>query len=122
MYAFEYFPDVKFLISASKRSCGKVMFLHVSVILFTVGGGSMIPLPLRDQTPMGPEPPYKEHGTRHEVTLYPTPGTPKAGGTHPTGLLSDQICFFDLQIINYFLWAGWEWGDGGWVGVAIVEE
>ena len=27
-----------FIITACKRSCGKVMFLHVSVILFTGGG------------------------------------------------------------------------------------
>ena len=31
------------IITARKRSCGKVMFLHLSVILFTEGGGVMMP-------------------------------------------------------------------------------
>ena len=37
------------VITARKRSCGKVLFLHLSVILFT-GGGVMMSL-LRQHTP-----------------------------------------------------------------------
>ena len=61
---------------------------------------------LWDHTPSGTRTPWKEHGTRQEVTLYPqkehgtrqevTSSPPvratKAGSMHPTGMLS--CCFF----------------------------
>ena len=65
-----------------KRSCGKIMFLHVSVILST-GGGVWQP-PSR-QTPFRADP-------------SPQPDTPPemataADGTHPTGIHSCYIYF-----------------------------
>ena len=40
-----------------QRSCGKVMFLHVSVILFTGRGGSLSGRPPRTETTPGQRPP-----------------------------------------------------------------
>ena len=45
-------------ITARKRSCGKVMFLHVSVILFTAGGGVVC----HKHPPLGRQPPCTVHG------------------------------------------------------------
>ena len=76
----------KRFITARKRSCGKVMFLHLSVILFTGGvstsgcGGCLplvpggLPLGLGGYTPRADTPPV-------EITI-------EAGGTHPTGMHS----------------------------------
>ena len=55
------------------------------VCLFS-GRGSTIP-PLGPDLPLGPDF-QKEHGTRQEVTPYPLHRTTKAGGLHPTGILS----------------------------------
>ena len=72
-----------------QRSCGKVMFLHLSIILFT---GGCLPYP----SPLGQTPPpvqcmlgYGQH----------------TGGTHSTGMqscLSGPLCFvgFTMQLPN----------------------
>ena len=52
--------------SARQRSCGKVMFSQVFVC---PPGGCHTPLEADHR------PPWKEHGTRQEVTLYPLEGT-----------------------------------------------
>ena len=39
-YHWSLFTVINYIFTARKRSCGKVMFLQVSVILFTGGGGS----------------------------------------------------------------------------------
>ena len=79
-----------------QRSWGKVMFLHVSVILFTGGGGlpqcmlGYRPDPLgtrhpqdqtpQDQTPLGPDPPP------HPGAVHAGRYGQQAGGTHPIGM------------------------------------
>ena len=63
-----------FIITARKRSCGKVMFLHLSVILFTGGGVS--------QHAMG--------GGVHPLGRHPPETATEARVTHPTGMHS---CF-----------------------------
>ena len=61
-----------------QRSSGKVMFLHVSVILFTLGSGR--------QTP----PPADKHPRQADT---PSPWTATAAdGTHPTGMHSCKKC------------------------------
>ena len=65
-------------IYSPQRSCSKVMFLHLSVILFT-GGVSV-----QGSLCQGDPPPA------HAVQL-------RAGGTHPTGMLS---CI--LYFLRYF--------------------
>ena len=102
---------------AHKRSCGKVMFLHLSVTL-SGGGRVKCHIPPGPDPHLGPDTPFgtKHHplgptpsGTRpplwdqtgsdimplperpwtkQEVTSYPQ--TTKVGSTHPTGMLS---CF-----------------------------
>ena len=52
------------------------LFLHMSVIL--LGGRGVVPFPL------GLDTPWKEHGTRQEVTSYPTPVLISSGG-HRSG-------------------------------------
>ena len=104
-----------------QRSCGKVMFLHLSVILSTGGGrGSATHTPWAD-TPLGrhPLPP----GQTPSLGRHPWPDTPwayiplvthppgqkppgqcmlgygqQAGGTHPTGMQSWYKLFQTLKV------------------------
>ena len=72
---------------ASQRSCGKVMFLHLSLILFTgglclgegglcPGGGSVQGWSLSGGISV------------HGVSARETPVQLRAGGVHPTGMHS----------------------------------
>ena len=67
----------RFIFTACKRSCKKVMLLHVFVC-----PQGVVPYPPRDQIPLpGIRPPWKEHGTRQEVTgsdIIPPP-PPESG-------------------------------------------
>ena len=63
----------------SQRSCGKIMFLYVSLILFTWGRG------LCQRDPLGQRPPLTE--TPHRDI----PRKVTSGGTHSTGMHS---CLF----------------------------
>ena len=94
-----------------QRNWGKVMFLHLSVILFTGGGlphcmlGYTPPPQNQRQAPPRPEagtaPPRPQEGTPEEQTPPPRDQAPpsavhagryrqQAGGTHPTGMQSCQ--------------------------------
>ena len=91
-----------------QRSWGEVMFLHMSVILFTGVGGwgvDQMQAPPRDQRqapPPRPEaPPWEQTPPQYQgqAPSPPGPGTPtlhagrygqRAGGMHPTGM---QSCF-----------------------------
>ena len=53
------------IITARKRSCRKVMFLHLAVMLLTVWGGGSTILPW-DQTPLGPDPPGGSHDDKRK--------------------------------------------------------
>ena len=71
-------------------TCGKVMFLHVSVILTTGGGvwqaGTSHPHPRADTRPWA--------GTPSPGRQTPPPGTATAtDGKHPTGMHSCYTCF-----------------------------
>ena len=87
--AFNYRPQ---------RSCGKVMFLHLSVILFTGGMCGQTP---NGQTPSwadtpGQTPPLDRHPPQADTPLGRHP--PKemataADGMHPTGMHSCLICY-----------------------------
>ena len=63
--------------------CHKVMFLHVSVILF--GGGSVSS---GGSASVGESAHKGGAASRGGWADTPAPGTRKAGGTHPTGILS----------------------------------
>ena len=107
-----------------QRSWGKVMFLHVSAILFTGGGVCLSscwdtlsqtrhppgpdtspdqnPPPPKEQTPCGTRPPKAVHGGRYGQ---------QAGGTHPTGMhtcftifvqLSDYVKYMTIIYTNLF--------------------
>ena len=74
------------VITARKRSCGKVMFSQVCIILSTewvetVPLPGTIPLPQDHIFPTGANPP---------------PPTTKAAGKHPTGVLS---CYHILNVL-----------------------
>ena len=70
-----------------KRSCGKVMFLHQSVILSTGGGGVSVFLHLSVIL-------FKEGSLSGRVYQGdPPPVRLRAGGTHPTGMHSCSSCF-----------------------------
>ena len=79
------------IYTARKQSCGKVMFLQVSVILFT--GGCL--LPERVPAPGGVPGPG---GCLVLGGLVEIPGTATAaGGTHPTGMHScSEYIYFKL--------------------------
>ena len=73
-----------------QRSCGMVMFLHLSVILST-GGGLCV-----WQTPPGQTPPAGRHplgrhppwANTHLEQSHPPETATAADGTHPTGMHS----------------------------------
>ena len=72
-----------------QRSWGKVVFLHVSVILFTGRGVCLSAcwdtiLPPGPGTPPGADPPEAVHAGRYGQ---------QAGGTHPTGM---HTCYYYL--------------------------
>ena len=77
-------------ISARKRSCGKVMFLHLSVILFMggilcPGGVSVWQVSVRVEG----ESLSKGWSLSRGVSVMETPPySGRAGGTHPTGMHS----------------------------------
>ena len=71
----------------SQRCCGKVMFLHLSVILFT-GGICHTP---RADTPHGETPPRQTPPIQYMLGYGQ-----QAGGTHPTGM---QSCLNVLILI-----------------------
>ena len=74
----------KFIITTYKRSCGKVMFLHLSVILFTGRGlcpGGLCPGGSLSRGSLLQRPP--RYGGR-------------VGGTHPTGMHSYLFIYFLL--------------------------
>ena len=80
-----------------QRSWGKVMFLHVSEILFTGGGSAPLHAGIHRSSaepeaappgadPLGPDtPPSAVHAGRYGQ---------QAGSTHPTGM---QSCFYHPQ-------------------------
>ena len=96
----------KLYIYRPQRSWGKVMFLHVSVILFTGGGSAPLhagihtPWDQRQAPPQSWHPPGPEAGTPPRVDTpqdqrQAPPSTVHAGrygqqvrGTHPTGMQS----------------------------------
>ena len=71
------------IFTARKRSCGKVMFLHLSISYSVHGGGGSLydvtSLSDRD-TPLGRHPP-------EQTTPHPETAT-AADGTYPTGMHS----------------------------------
>ena len=74
-----------------QRSCGKVMFLHLSVILSTEGVWQILPWA---NAPLG-RPPQRQTPPLGDIP----PGTATAvDGTHPTGMqyLFTQISLVDL--------------------------
>ena len=95
------------IFTARKRSCGRVMFLHLSVSL-SVHGGCLalglgcvvmgpegVPLGLGVYTPWSHTPLVTPLWSHTPPGLRPRTQTPththygqKAGGTHPTGMLS----------------------------------
>ena len=78
----------KRFITARKRSCGKVMFLHLSVILLTGGGGSVY-LWVWGGLPLVPGGlPLGRGGYTPRADTSPVEMTIEAGGTHPTGMHS----------------------------------
>ena len=96
------------LVTARKRSCEKVMFLHESVNLFT---GRVTP-------PPAPYPPPWNHAPSRDHTS-PLPRTQKAGGTHPTRMLAcwlNSCCndnfLTDSSEVRTFWFYRWM---GGWV-------
>ena len=80
-----------------QRSCGKVMFLHLSVILST--GGCLA------DTPPGRHPPRAD--TLPPRADTPPPETATAGdGTHPTGMhsccIGEELLSFNLIVLKVF--------------------
>ena len=72
-----------------QRSCGKVMFLHVSVILFT-GGVWQADTPGSTHThPMADRDPSPTHGT-----------ATAADGTHPTGMHSCYTRYAKSSVVT----------------------
>ena len=73
---YSLIPAIFGIITACKRSCGKVLFLRVSVILFM---GGVVPYPLqRDETPRPPELFWNQtpllEGTRGQTGVIPLSG------------------------------------------------
>ena len=104
-------------INRPQRSCGKVTFLHLSVILSTGGSGRHPPVdPGQTTTPRGPwadiPTPLGRHPPRAETPLgrHPPGQTPSPGqtataadGTHLTGMHSchlDGHVFLQPELVN----------------------
>ena len=95
-----------------QRSCGKVMFLHLSVILFT--GGVSAPVHAGIHTPLGRHPPGRQPPAQCVLGYTPPPPAQcilgytspypvhagihmatAADGAHPTGMHSClNVCFY----------------------------
>ena len=72
-----------------QRSWGKVMFLHVSVILFTVwGGGCLVPGGVGISACTEADPPGAVHAGRYGQ---------HAGGRYPTGMHSCLLFYFFIR-------------------------
>ena len=72
------------IITTPQRSCIKIMFLHLFVILFTVGEWQTPP---GADTPVGsdpPPPPCAVHAWRYGQQV---------GSTHPTGMVTCMAIF-----------------------------
>ena len=82
-----------------QHSCGKVMFLQASVILFT-GGGGCIQACTRADTPSWADTPLGRHPPRQTPPRQTPPTATAADGTHPTGMHS---CFLCINI-HHQLW------------------
>ena len=144
MYFFHYFPykvssiSLSCIITGCNEVVAKVMFLLMSVILFTGGRGCLpqcmlgyhTPLeqtPPRADTPLGADiPPGSRHtplgaGTPRADTSPPRADTPsgadtlpwsrhppRVAGTHPTGMHS---CFHVLHLSGVISWLliWWVW-------------
>ena len=81
--------------TALKRSCGKVMFIQVSVILFT--GGCLVlgvPGPRGCLVPGGQGSGPRGVSGRGGAWWRPPRTATTADGTHPTGMHSCPILFF----------------------------
>ena len=100
------------IITTRKRSCGKVMFLHLSVILLTGGeGGRESGQPPWMQTPQGwaDHPRCRTPGVGQIPPMQTLPGLVRhppgsttgydqqAGGTHPTGM---HTCFYIFLVAS----------------------
>ena len=70
-----------YIITARKWCCGKVMFLQVSVILFTGGGGCLVPGGV----------------CSWGGCLGETPTATSVGSMHPTGMHSCYNCQWQIQ-------------------------
>ena len=83
------------IFTVRKRSCGKVMFLHLSVILS--GGGCLPQCMLGYTHPVSRHPPWSRHPPSVKQTPprsrhYPPEQTATAvDGTHPTGMHSCSL-------------------------------
>ena len=83
-----------------QHSCGKVMFLHLSVILFTGGVSALMPAgiqPPLGRHPSGQIPPQADTPLRS--ACWEIHMATAADGTHPTGMHS--CCY--LQFGSFFL-------------------
>ena len=84
-------PILLFFFTAHKRRYGKVMFLHLSVILFT-GGVSASGSGWVSASGSG------GLCTPGQTPTHPIEMTIKAGGTHPTGMHSCLLNVFELWV------------------------
>ena len=105
------------IFTARKQSCGKVMFLHVSVNLFTgmVGRGVVTYPILGTDTTSGSRHPFWDQPL---PLILDTTQTTEAGGTHPTGLLRYVnffwLCYSKLtqeEQISTLYWHWQIWGE-----------
>ena len=73
------FLFLMFFITVGKRSCGKVMFLHLSVS-YSIHGGVSAPVHAGIHTPPGQTPPWQT--------------ATAADGMHPTGMYYVVMLYF----------------------------
>ena len=80
----------KLLVTGRNEVVAKVIFLHLSVILFT-GGGACLRQPPREQTPLGADPPRADPlgadtppRSRHPPRADTPPGSRPPGSRHPS--------------------------------------
>ena len=96
-----------FMFTIRNSSCGKVMILYLSVILFTRGCVSQHALGREGCTPPGsylpgqtptPDTPFgRNPPASHTLGLHSPPATTAADSTHPTGMHSRLLCLYYLQ-------------------------
>ena len=101
------------IFTARKRSLGKVMFLHMSVILFT--GGMCIPACTgygvsasgsRGCTPLGRHP-QADHPGQPPPDRHPLEMTTEGGGMHPNGMHS-CYCNGSEKYLALFFRCSWD--------------